>query len=327
MQNVACGLSGSLLFFNCKAEDSEFDEPGKKKVSFGICTDVHQDFFPNVEERLGQFIKASRDKEVDFIIQLGDFCYPKPENMDFRTTWDSFNGSRYHVLGNHDMEKCSKEEVLDFWGVDKTKYYYSFDVKDFHFIVLDPNNIYNNGEYTPYNNGNYSSAENINYLTPEQLNWLREDLAKTSKKTVIFSHQPFQIFGNINEVLGVIDETNGSSKIITCFSGHNHSNWYTQEYGLNHVQINSMCFKYVGDKYIHETSFPDEVEVQYPLLKKMIAYKDALYCFVELDLENKEIRISGKKTVFIPPGPEELGYSKTGIAGFSTSIDSRIVKF
>lgn len=294
-----------------------------------VCADVHQDFFPNTGERLGQFIREAEEKKVDFIIQLGDFCRPGEENEDFMAVWKNYHGPRFHVLGNHDMDKCSKSDVLDFWGVDSTKSYYSFDVGSYHFIVLDPNNIFENGGYTPFSNGNYSSeGKNINYLTPEQLSWLKEDLAKTSKHTIIFSHQPLQVISNKGDLVKIIEETSGNpKKILAWFSGHNHSNWQIEEYSIHHIQVNSMCFKYVGDKFIHETGFPDEVESHYPLLKKMIPYKDALYCMVVLDPQKKEIRIDGKVSDFIPPGPEELGYSKTGIAGFSTSVDSRLIQY
>lgn len=312
-------LSGSNIFFNNLTSTT-------KKISFGICSDVHQDLFPNVESRLEEFIKVANEKQVDFIIQLGDFCFPREENKNFMNIWNSFNGAKYHVLGNHDMDKCSKSEILEFWGVDNKKPFYSFDLNDFHFIVLDPNNIFKNGEYLPYENGNYFQEEGkINYLTPEQLDWLNEDLLKTLKPSIIFSHQPLNLtVSNRKKVLEILEIN--SRKIIACFSGHMHKNWHVVENSINHVQINSMCYLWVGDKYMYKGRFPNEIQEKYPNIKRMIPYRDSLYCFVEIDLELGVIQITGKSSEFIPPGPEQLGLVETGIFGPSSSIDSRTIK-
>ena len=331
LQSILGGLAGSALLYNFKAQGSEIllDDPAKKKIRFGICADVHQDFFYKVEERIQEFVQVANEKKVDFIIHLGDFCFPKEENKNFMSIWNSFNGPKYHVLGNHDMDKCSKEEILDFWGADKTRSYYSFDFESYHFIVLDPNNIYKDGHYIPYNKRNYSSEGNIDYITPEQMDWLGKDLSKTSKPTLIFSHQPLLTVSNRNEVLAVLKEANNGSskKVIACFSGHLHRNWHVEESSINHIQINSMSYMWVGNNYICESRYPEEVEEQFPLLKKVIPYKDALYCFVELDLETKEIRIEGKSSEFIHPDPYEMGIKETGRSAPSPSIDSRIIKF
>jgi predicted MPP superfamily phosphohydrolase len=340
LQSIFGGLTGTILFYNCKAQKNEtvFDGTGKRKISFGICSDVHQDIFYKVEERLEEFIQKANEKKMDFIIQLGDFCFPKEENQNFMSIWNSFNGPKYHVLGNHDMDKGTKEEILDFWGADKTKPYYSFDFESFHFIVLDPNNIRKDGKSIAYSKGNYFSEnqDDINYIPAEQLEWLKDDLSKTSRPTIIFSHQPIcqtvskkkDIVADGSGVLDILSEANkDSKKVIACFSGHLHKNWHVQEHSIHHIQINSMGYLWVGDNYICETRYPREVQEKYPLLKKMIPYKDALYGFVELDLDNEEIRITGKSSEFIPPGPQELGINETGIFAPSPSIDSRVIRF
>ena len=61
----------------------------KSKIKFGVFTDLHVDIMQDTEERLEEFIRTAREENVDFIIQLGDFCYPdegrkcicKPENL------------------------------------------------------------------------------------------------------------------------------------------------------------------------------------------------------------------------------------------------------
>ena len=52
----------------------------KKTVKFGVFTDLHLEIMNDGERRLKEFISNMKEENVDFVIQLGDFCYPnKPE--------------------------------------------------------------------------------------------------------------------------------------------------------------------------------------------------------------------------------------------------------
>lgn len=330
LKNTAIGLTGAPLLRDIPVLPGEKERRGST-VTFGLCTDTHQDIFPGVEDRLAEFIQAAKKRKVDFILQNGDFCFPSGTNGNFMSVWNSFPGLKYHVLGNHDMDRCSKDEAFDFFGAGTSQFYYSFEVKGFHFIVLDANYIYKNGRYIPYEKGNYfSNPGYINYLTPDQLDWLRKELAKTSKPVIIFSHQPLNLtVSNRGEVLKILRDANsgGVKKVIACFSGHLHKNWHVVVDDIHHVQVNSMSYLWVGDRYSCETRYPTEVQAQYPYLKNMIPYKDALYAFVELDAGRREIRITGRSSGFIPPGPHELGIAEEGIYAPSASVDSRILTY
>jgi len=65
----------------------------KENLRFAICTDVHQDIIHDAPDRIKTFIKAAQKEKVDFIIQLGDFCFPIEENKSFLKIWNSFPGS------------------------------------------------------------------------------------------------------------------------------------------------------------------------------------------------------------------------------------------
>lgn len=104
-----------------------------------------------------------------------------------------FEKPSYHVIGNHDCDMCSKEQVFSYYGVDYGTYY-SFDQGGFHFVVLDPCYFQKDGQYISYENGNYFDLSYekepvLPYLPPEQIQWLREDLARTPYPSVLFSHQ------------------------------------------------------------------------------------------------------------------------------------------
>ncbi len=155
---------------------------------FGIMADVHADLIPDKMERLEKFINKAISKDVDFIVQLGDFCFPKKENLDFLNLWNKFKKHKYHLLGNHDMDVSSKKETMSFWGMQEE--YYSFDEKDIHFVVLDPNYLYYDNQYKAYDTANFYVNDNWRtYIPPEQIEWLINDLRNTKLHTIILSHQ------------------------------------------------------------------------------------------------------------------------------------------
>ena len=81
-----------------------------KVVRFGICADIHKDIMHDADQRLQVFVSEMNEKDVDFIIQLGDFTQPQDYNASFMNIWNSFEGPAYHVLGNHDTDNSQGEK-------------------------------------------------------------------------------------------------------------------------------------------------------------------------------------------------------------------------
>ena len=126
--------------------------------------------------------------KADGIVQLGDFNFATAENAPCMKTWSEFRGDRFHVLGNHDMDKVTKQAAQDFWEMDKR--YYSFDRSGFHFVVLDRNNLRTELGDVPYARGNYfAHPEQRAFADREQLEWLRGELAASERPVVVFVHQ------------------------------------------------------------------------------------------------------------------------------------------
>ncbi|NQU87522.1 MAG: metallophosphoesterase [Mariniphaga sp.] len=294
----------SLLFFACSKEDT---------IKFAVFSDAHNDIIHDAKIRLELFIEAAEKKDVDFIIELGDFCLPFDINQPFLKIWNSFNGSSYHVLGNHDIDVSPKIVTQQFLGMDRS--YYSFDKGDFHFIVLDANFIKNENEYIPYSRGNYfNHSENRPYIPGNQLEWLKKDIAQTNNYIIIFSHQSLEHWGGVKnrEKLREIfnDANKERKKVIACFCGHDHEDRYAEIDGIHYIGIRSLSFNWVGEKYQYEKRFPSELNELYPNLKYTMPYRDPLYAFIELDPEGR-IMIIGKQSTFIPPDPRQLGISNT----------------
>lgn len=286
------------IFFSCKEEDSY--------VKFAIISDIHQDIAHDGVDRLQTFIDVATEQNVDFIIELGDFCFPKEENKSFLSVWNSFPNEKYHVLGNHDMDVCSKEVYMAFVGMQKR--YYSFDKGNFHFIVLDPNNFYRDDTSFPYDKGNYFAEKEINHIDAEQIEWLKKDLLSTKKRCILFSHESLEnTVTNREKMRKILEEENervGFKKIPLVFSGHDHTNYKKEINGIVYFQLNSASNQWVGEQYACEERFSAEINKSRPAVKYTVPYTDALYGIVTLT--DSSISMKGKKSSFIPPTPSDL---------------------
>ncbi|MCT4645429.1 MAG: metallophosphoesterase, partial [Carboxylicivirga sp.] len=212
---------------------------GKLKLKFAISTDIHKGLIPDADQRITEFLKEAEEQQVEFIMDMGDFCHPESENQSFIDIWKANPIAKYHALGNHDMDKGTKEDYLNFIG-SKSRYY-SFDQGDFHCIVLDPNNLNIDGEYIPYQNANfYKPAEQRAFVDPEQLEWLKQDLKLADKHCLVFSHQSFenpkacQNQKIVRDIFETANKEAGFQKVVACFSGHDHTDYVKEINGIQY---------------------------------------------------------------------------------------------
>jgi predicted phosphodiesterase len=290
-----------------------------KSIKFGVCTDVHRDIMYNAQDRMEIFVKDMEDKKADFIIQMGDFCYPEKKNDPFFAVFKRFGDNAYSVLGNHDRDNhASKEDALKYFEMPSA--YYSFDKKDFHFIVLDGNERATN-----------DTSHYPKYISSEQLDWLKKDLEETDKKSMIFIHQSlFDSHGvdNRNQVRSVIEAQtfeNGDKKVIACFNGHSHMDEAKRINGIWYATINSMSYKWGGDSYKHKhDGYPDSAYDECPDLIYTFPYKDSLFALITVNPDGT-ITIEGRTSEWVTPTPEDLGYAGGNLPDTITpKISSRV---
>lgn len=299
-----------------------------KQLKFGIITDVHKDLIPDADERLEKFIKEATKRKVDFIIQLGDFCFAEPKNLGFMGIWNSFKGPKYHVLGNHDMDRNSKPEMLEFLGMPKT--YYSYDVGGYHFVVLDANFLYQEGKYIDYKNANfYVDSNERAYINDEQIQWFQNDLETTKLPTIVFSHQSLWHYQwgvkNRLEIQKIMEAH--SDKIICCMNGHNHIDFHHHQNGIDYVEVNSASYQWMSDKYTSTERFPKKYYKEFGNLHHIAAYKDPLYAFATLSTIGT-LQIDGVKSEWLSPSPYDLGMPKAMYGSEATAeMSSYKLKF
>ena len=303
LKQISKLLSSFLLFsFACTQIKEE-----PRSITFAVCTDVHKDIMHDADERLQAFVDSASNEKVDFIIQLGDFCLPKPENKHFLSIFDSFKGDKYHVLGNHDLDSgYTRRDNLKFWN--RTESYYSFDKNNFHFIVLDANDT-----TVPPQKG-YA-----HYVGTGQIEWLKNDVESTDLPIIVFSHQSlFDPFGTENDsiIRRIFEAENlkkGQNKIIACFNGHTHIDNYQKIGGIWYFELNSMSYYWLGKDYAH-IRYGNETDKKYPSIKYTAPYKKPLFAIVNIN-SKREINIKGQKTEWIGPSPKELNFNRPGYEG------------
>ena len=312
----------ALSFFSCTKKEVQ-------PVRFAIVSDLHAQDIPDGLERMKAVVDAANHENVEFLIQLGDFVRLDSAAIPYRKVWDEYAGEKYHVLGNHDLDRYTKEEYVA--GLHMPGRYYSFDKGDFHFIVLDGNTLYDGKEYKAYGRANYYVDSKMRaFMDPEQLEWLKKDLAATDKRCIIFSHQSIDTtVNNGSEVRGILEAENercGFQKVALAFSGHTHSNYVKEINGITYVQINSASYVWIEQPSMTEKRYPKEINDQYSLLSRSITYDKPLYGIVTLTGEGAELK--GTKGEFMPPTPKEIGLGDT-LDGFPlvSSIEDVKVKF
>lgn len=275
------------------------DRAAAPAVRFGICADVHKDLVPDADERLAAFVREASKRKLDFIVQLGDFCRPLEANRGFLSIWNGFRGDKHHVLGNHDTDGgFSRDDAVKYLGAPAR--YYSFDRNGFHFVVLDGNDPNPSPDKKP----GYPR-----FIGEAQKRWLAGDLRSTGLSVILFSHQSLEGDGieNRREIRALLEAENksaGFAKVLACFSGHHHTDYAVRLNGIHYVQVNSMSYRWVGEKY-PVIRYSVETDQAFPALKHTIPYRDPLFALVEID--ERAIRIEGRKSVFVGPGPMEMG--------------------
>ncbi len=222
-------------------------------MRFVVLSDIHigpEGYYKGILRRVSKDVKIFLDDFVedmisnvkpDFIVVLGDLINDvnslvDKQNIDYIVKLLKKVGCPvYYVVGNHDLKNISDVEFLNLLGHGSL--YYSFDVGDYHFVVL------------------YSVVlDDQTIVVPEeQVKWLRRNLNETDKQSIVFVHHGLAehnlhgnpwfegkpkncLIANREEVRDVLSESN---KVVASFNGHLHWNRYHVHDNIPYFTIQS----------------------------------------------------------------------------------------
>ena len=214
-------------------------KPGESPVvRFGFITDCHyaaklpvngNRHYSTALAKMRAFVTAMNAEKADFVLEGGDFkdrgATPAESlaNLDqIEAEFARFNGPRYHVLGNHDHDNLTKEEFLGHisnHNQSAAKNFYSFDVGNIRFIVLDGCYMH---DARPYNRGDFDWKDSI--VPADQLAFLKSELASAPGVCVPILHQQLDaedatVVRNAARVRRILEK---SGKVKCVIQGHRH---------------------------------------------------------------------------------------------------------
>lgn len=226
-------------------------------VRFGWVTDIHYAlapikwgrYFSESKEKLREAITLFNQSALDFVIETGDF---KDQNesaekrktqhylKDIEAVFAQFNGPRYHVLGNHDLDSLSKMEfqsIIQNPGIAPEHTFYWFEVGGYRFVVLDA--CFREDE-VPYDNNNFKWYDTA--IPKYQQDWLKQTLHQSQLPIVVFSHQLLDGEGELyvkdaGDIRKLLED---SGKVTAVFQGHKHEGDYMLLNGIHYITQKAM---------------------------------------------------------------------------------------
>ncbi|MEW5982265.1 MAG: metallophosphoesterase [Acidobacteriota bacterium] len=257
---------------------SAFHAQDRPLLRFGMVTDVHYADIDDVgnrhyreaADRLAEFVRVMNQAQVDFVIELGDFKDQDRTPDETRTlgylrhiesVFAVFDGPRFHVLGNHDLDSITKEQfrfvapnvtwmvrgdkrVLGpSWRITTPTRTYDFPAlswtvrRRIRIVMLDANYKSDGGGYS---RGNFEWADtNVGW---EQIQRLELALAQSDMPAIVFVHQQLDGEGpyyvkDAADVRKVLEE---SGKVLAVFQGHRHEGAFSVINGIPYYTLRAL---------------------------------------------------------------------------------------
>lgn len=282
-----------------------------ESIKFAVFTDLHYDHIHDGHDRLNYFLEKASGPDIDFIVNLGDFCKPVQANQKLLDRMNLLEKPVYHAIGNHDTDYNTKREAISFLGLENS--YYSF-TKDFvKFIVLDACFIEKSGVCESYSKDNMKdSGGNYPVIPQAEIEWLKSQFADSYRYYVILSHHSLEndfkkrgIF-NKKEIQDIINEQSDKGKtVLLCINGHDHGDSIQKIENTCYFGLNAMSYIWFGP-LSNQTLYSEKLYSQYPGLKEILLYDEGLHATVTIH-ENGSFQIEGMTSDYQKMSPAALG--------------------
>ena len=260
-------------------------------IRFLVFGDLHLEDCTDGLERLHAILRHAKEEKVDFIVSLGDLCFPTEDYSPVMDALKNCGIPVHHTIGNHDVQEWDIAHSLKFLGKDRP--YEAFEMGDYKFIILDT--CYWKSEQGEFHFPNRDRVPSLYPVVPEeQLSWLDAQLSD-GKKYVIFSHMslvnPFARRGIANKE--DVQRLFAGRDVRLCMNGHDHGNDLTWVNDIPCYTVSS------ASQFCWWGGNPPGSEV------RNLFYRDPLHVIVEID--EAEIRIQGMDSAYAGLTPEDVG--------------------
>ncbi len=193
---------------------------------------------------------SSYGLDNSYLITMGDLTWDAhwyrqnymPE--DYVKTMKGYPVPVFNCMGNHDNNPYVQSDMLGskVYRNVVAPSYYSFDLGDVHYIVIDNIEWINTGG----TNGIVGERNYVERVDDVQLNWLKEDLshiADKSKPVVVCTH--CQLHSNRNDKFEVRTHMANTKTVLACFEGFTNVHILTGHSHYNMIMpINNNIFEH-----------------------------------------------------------------------------------
>lgn len=262
-------LAFSILLVTFSQEKNQTIQDNQKKIfSFGVVADIqyadaekagNRDYRSSIG-KLDTCINIFNKNDLSFVVTMGDMIdrdytsYDKPLHI-----LETSKAPVYNVLGNHDFSVNDQLKRKVRKRLDNKKGYFSFQLDDFIFIILDGTDLstfahkkeskqykFALAEYEEIKKEGLNNAYEWNGgIGEKQLHWLNKQLKKSDQeklKAIIFCHWPLlpengtQLWNN-RDVLKLL---NSHKSVVAWIAGHHHEGSYVQSGNIHYLTLKGL---------------------------------------------------------------------------------------
>lgn len=270
-------------------------------VRFLVFSDLHYDDVEDGDKRIDYILANARNKQLDFIVSLGDLCKPISENRKVLEKFNSLGVPFYPVIGNHETDEFSLSAITEFYSLNNS--YYSILQNNHKLIFMNTCYLLENGVEKAYYKKNFKHNSSVYPIVPlEEIRWLQDELSD-GMKCIIFSHHSF-----VNEFMkrgvsnkAVVRELFRENPVLLCLNGHDHGDSFSYIDGVPYMTVNSANYAWLGTQIASSKTLMEK----YSYLQGMLQYEQAMSAYIEVD--DNEIRIFGTEGNYLSVTPDDIG--------------------
>jgi hypothetical protein len=256
-------------------------------MSFGWITDTHHDplkatdpnqggkYFQDAAKKIADITAIFNARtDLSFVFQNGDFIDGSADANTALTDLATINNTlavnvpKYHNLGNHEMTRLTKAQVMAVTG--QPSKWYSFVSGGITFIALDGNFLADDDAADlSVSSSQAGVSPYVSYIPPTQRAWLASTISASPYPCVILCHYPIYYaldgfswgLSNSAAVRAILEPF--GNKIIACVCGHRHDNYFKRLNGILYCTTHATTVSpYPLLTYSIITVYPDRRQIK-----------------------------------------------------------------